>query len=145
MSFPFVTHVLWGMLFLILTWNNEIKHNHCNNSVSNILARHLLGVFCASEAAQQPKNVNHQMQHLFVEKKKIRHFLLFRVHTPEKDCITARRARPTLILLEGSSNTYTWTPAPKSSSTASSLPMNQLKLYSLLSRVLTAPQSGYYS
>ena len=62
------------------------------------------------------------MQYRFVEKKKIREFLLFRVHTPGKNCLTARRARPKLTPLEGSNNTHTWAPAsePKSSSTAAS-------------------------
>ena len=83
-------------------------------------AYYLLSVFCASES-QVPKNVIHQMQHLFVEKKNIREFSLFLVHTPEKDWIFARRARPLLTLLEGSRNTYTWTPAPKSSSTVASV------------------------
>ena len=88
-------------------------------TISNSFARHLLSVFCTSEA-QVPKNVTHQMKHLLVEKKKIREFLPFRVHTPGKDCITARRAWPPLTLLEGSSNTYTWTTQPKSSSTGAS-------------------------
>jgi hypothetical protein len=55
------------------------------------LAQHLVSVLCAFEA-QVPKNVVHKMQHLLVEKKKIREFLPIRVHAPGKDCITARRA-----------------------------------------------------
>jgi len=58
-----------------------------------------------------------ELMHHFVEKRNIREFLLFRVQAPGKDLITARGARPTLTLLEGSSNTYNLTPEPKSSST----------------------------
>ena len=59
----------------------------------NNLAFHLLGVFCTFET-HESLNVIHQMQHYFVAKKKIRESLLFLVHTPEKDCITACLARP---------------------------------------------------
>ena len=59
--------------------------------ISNNLALHLLCVFCAIEA-HEPKNVIHQMQNLFVEKKNSRESLLVHVHTPGKDCITARWA-----------------------------------------------------
>ena len=47
------------------------------------LALHLLSVICAFEA-QVPENANNKMQHLLVEKKKIRESSLIRVHTPKK-------------------------------------------------------------
>ena len=63
-------------------------------TIINNLAHHLVSVLCAFEA-QVPENVVHKMQHLLVEKKKIREFSPIRVHAPGKDCITARRAWPT--------------------------------------------------
>ena len=47
-------------------------------TIVNNLAQHLVSVLCAFDA-QVPKNVVHKMQHLLVEKKKIREFLPIRV------------------------------------------------------------------
>ena len=69
-------------------------------TISNNLGRNLLSVFFSSEA-QVPKDVIHQMQQHFVENKLIREFLLFRVHTPGKDCIIARWAWQTLPYWKG--------------------------------------------
>ena len=95
-------------------WPEIMKMSTIVAIISNNLARHLLTGSQHVLRFWSPgaKNVIHQMQHFFVKKKRIREFLLFRVHAPGKDCIPARRARPTLTKLEGSSNTYTWTHVP---------------------------------
>ena len=54
-------------------------------TIFNNLVHHLLSVFCVFEA-QVPENVIYKMQHLLVEKKKIRDFRPILVQTPGKDC-----------------------------------------------------------
>ena len=87
------THAFSGMPLSTLTWNNENNYNNCNITIFNNLVYHILSVYCAFEA-QVPENVIHKMQHVLVEKKKIREFRPILVHTPGKDCITARRVWP---------------------------------------------------
>ena len=86
-------------------------------TIRNNLALHLFGAI----EAHEPINIINQMQHLCAEKTRFREYLLVRVQTPGKDCITARRAWPTLTLLEGNSNTCTLTPAAKKWSTSASV------------------------
>ena len=70
------------------------------------------------------------------------HDRFFHVHAPGNDCI---KARTTPTLLERSCNTYTMTPAPKSSSTCSSEAGCQIRIpKSAFATVHIAPRAQYW-